>query len=482
MSKGSSVSGRFKVTNARRAAWALGAAFVISVPVYLCAHIAGPDPRHTAAPGDDPLACATAGCHTGLPKGGPLPYPGNGAVTATFSSGTTYTPGGGPITITVAVSDPVNTHYGFQMTARLESDLTNAQAGNFTATAGEIVLCDNGQVKGNSGCPANSQVQFIEHSRAPFQASTTPYTFTWTPPATNVGPVHFYVAGNAVNNDNQPDAGDHVYTAQYVLQPLVVSVCTNTAIPVITSIHSLSGFGDFPTFAAGSWLEIKGSGLSDPADPRPGGLWAQADFNGANAPTNLDGISVSIDGKPAFVEYISPTQVNVQAPADTTTGSVAVTITNCNATSTVFNVTKANLVPGMLAPPSFNVGGKQYLVALFPDQVTYVGNANLVPGVPFRPAKPSDVISAYGIGFGDVTPAFPPGVVVNAGNKLTNSLAISFGSTPAAAINYLGLVQSLTGLYQFSIVVPNVPDGDYPINITVGGVTVQQTLFVTVHH
>src|SRR5579871_867021 len=141
MSKGSSVSGRFKVTNARRAAWALGAAFVISVPVYLCAHIAGPDPRHTAAPGDDPLACATAGCHTGLPKGGPLPYPGNGAVTATFSSGTTYTPGGGPITITVAVSDPVNTHYGFQMTARLESDLTNAQAGNFTATAGEIVLC-----------------------------------------------------------------------------------------------------------------------------------------------------------------------------------------------------------------------------------------------------------------------------------------------------------------------------------------------------
>jgi uncharacterized protein (TIGR03437 family) len=50
-------------------------------------------------------------------------------VIATFSSGSFYTPGGAPITITVSVADPKNIHYGFQMTARLESDLANGQAG-----------------------------------------------------------------------------------------------------------------------------------------------------------------------------------------------------------------------------------------------------------------------------------------------------------------------------------------------------------------
>src|ERR1700675_4954348 len=87
------------------------------VPLLLFAYASGPDPRHTAAPGDDPLACSTAGCHTGLAKGGPINAAGGG-VTVTFSSGSSYTPGQ-PVNITVNVTDPVNTFHGFQMTARL---------------------------------------------------------------------------------------------------------------------------------------------------------------------------------------------------------------------------------------------------------------------------------------------------------------------------------------------------------------------------
>src|SRR6266704_100845 len=102
------------MTTARKITWGLCAA---AIPMVLYAYVAGPDPRHTAAPGDDPLACATAGCHTGSPRGGPI-NAGGGGVTATFSSGSTYAPGGSPITITVTVADPVNKHYGFQMTAR----------------------------------------------------------------------------------------------------------------------------------------------------------------------------------------------------------------------------------------------------------------------------------------------------------------------------------------------------------------------------
>jgi hypothetical protein len=129
--------------------WTAVGSFTVFVPLALLAHEYGPDARYTAAPGDDPLACSTSGCHTGSGKGGPL-NPSGGGVTATFSSGMTYTPGS-PITITVTVTDPVNTHYGFQMTARLESNLSNGQAGDFTAGANQIVICDDSSTKSAKG-------------------------------------------------------------------------------------------------------------------------------------------------------------------------------------------------------------------------------------------------------------------------------------------------------------------------------------------
>jgi len=279
-----------------------------------------------------------------------------------------------------------------------------------------------------------------------------------------------------VNNNAMPDPGDHVYTNSYVLTPLVPFVCTNTTIPVITSINSATDFGGGSSFAPGSWLEIKGTNLSQNTRQ-----WAGYDFTGVNAPTKLDGVSAKVDGKDAAVYYISPGQINIQAPADTTTGPVPITVTNCNAnaTSSPTMVTEAALVPGMLATAAFNVGGKQYMVALFPDG-TFVGNTGLIQGVPFRPAKPGESITAYGVGFGDVTPSFPPGVVVTGQNKLTNPLTISFGTT-AATTTYAGLGPNFVGLYQFNITVPNVADGDYQINVTVGGVKVPQTMFLTVH-
>ena len=139
--------------------------------------------------------------------------------------------------------------------------------------------------------------------------------------------------------------------------------CTNSAPVTITSVNSASAYGGYLYFASGSWLEIKGTNLADPADPRltaasNPGQWTAADFNGSAAPTSLDGISVSINGKPAYVWYLSPAQINVQAPEDPTIGTVAITVTNCKATSSPFTSTRRGLAPGLLAPSSFNLGGK----------------------------------------------------------------------------------------------------------------------------
>jgi|SRR5579863_1690541 len=250
-------------------------------------------------------------------------------------------------------------------------------------------------------------------------------------------------------------------------------ICTVSAAPAIVSVNSATDFGGFSTFAPGSWLEVKGSNLA--VDTR---LWAGSDFQGANAPTRLDSSTVSIDGNASFVDYISGGQINVQAPADTSTGAVNLTVTTCAGTSLPFTVQQAAIVPGMLAPTSFNIGGKQYLVALFQDGSTYVGNSGLIPGVPFRPAAPGDTITAYGIGFGAVTPSVPPGEIVGQSNSIPN-LSFSFGQTPAA-VTYAGLAPDAVGLYQFNITVPQLAAGDYQINIGAGGVQVPQILYLTV--
>ena len=265
--------------------------------------------------------------------------------------------------------------------------------------------------------------------------------------------------------------------------------CTNTTPPVITSVDSAGSYGGYSYFASGSWLEIKGTNLADSADPRlkattNPGQWSSSDFNGANAPTTLDGIGVSINGKPAYVWYLSPTQLNVQAPEDSATGTIAITVTNCKATSQTFTFSRRTLAPGFLAPANYTAGGTQYMVATFASDGAYVLNTSTGAtfGLNSRPAKPGDLIIAYGIGFGEVSPSILPGVIVPQSNALVNPITVSFGSTNAA-LSYSGLAGGFVGLYEFYITVPsNLADGDYQINVTQNGTTVPQTMYLTVHN
>lgn len=266
-------------------------------------------------------------------------------------------------------------------------------------------------------------------------------------------------------------------------------VCTNTTAPAITSVDSASAYGGYPYFASGSWLEIKGTNLADPADPRltaatNPGQWVSGDFTGSNAPTALDGVSVSINGKPAYVWYLSTGQLNVQAPEDSATGNVAITVTNCKATSSLTMFARRALAPGFLAPANYTANGTQYMVATFASDGAYVLNTSTGTafGLNSRPAKPGDLIVAYGIGFGDVTPSILPGVIAGASNALVDPITVSFGSTPAT-LAYSGLAGNFVGLYEFYITVPStLANGDYQINVTQSGTPVPQTMYLTIHN
>jgi uncharacterized protein (TIGR03437 family) len=275
-------------------------------------------------------------------------------------------------------------------------------------------------------------------------------------------------------------SGDSIYASS--TSPIVnqtVSGPANSSLPAIAAggVVSASQFGDFAPIAPGTWIEIYGSNLA--ADTY---TWTSADFQGVNAPTSLDQTSVTIGGKPAFVGYISPGQVNVQVPSGLLAGQQPLTVTTPSGSSVPYMVNVNATQPGLFAPRSFSVGGKQYVMAIFPDWATFALPSGAVSGLASRPAKPGDTITMWGIGFGPVIPDIPAGQIVQQNNTLAGALQIFIGGVPAQ-VQYSGLAPQAVGLYQFNVVVPNVTGSDtVPLTFTLGGVSGAQTLYVAVQN
>ena len=238
-------------------------------------------------------------------------------------------------------------------------------------------------------------------------------------------------------------------------------------------VVSASDFGKFTSVSPGSWIEIYGASLA--TDSRQ---WGTADFNGNEAPTSLDGTKVMINGQPAYVYYISPGQIDVQVPAGVSTGVQLMTVTSPGGTSPIYEIVVNQVEPGLDAPASLNVGGTQYVAALFSDGA-YALPTGAIAGLDSRPAKPGDLITLYGVGFGPVTPNIPPGQVAQGDTSLAN-FSISIGGVPAT-LPYAGLSPTFVGLYQFDVTVPQVAAGNaVPVTFTLGGVSGTQTLNIAV--
>ena len=267
------------------------------------------------------------------------------------------------------------------------------------------------------------------------------------------------------------DSHGNIYVSD--TQNSVIRLMT-AAPPAINGVITSSGFGGFTSIAPGAFIEIYGSNLA--ADSLNWG----GSFNGVNAPTSLAGTMVTIGGQAAFIAYASPGQVNALVPSNVGTGQRRVTVTAAIGTSNSYTITVNPTAAGLLAPGYLNIGGMQYVGALFPDYQTFVAPPGAISGYTSRRAKPGDIIIIFGVGFGPVNPNIPAGQVVPGNTALTLLFQISFGSAPAT-LQYAGLAPSLVGVYQFNVVVPNIPPSDaVPVTFTLGGVPGAQTLYTSV--
>ena len=176
------------------------------------------------------------------------------------------------------------------------------------------------------------------------------------------------------------------------LGDVFVQSCQCRARPIITSVLNAASFQ--PGIEAGSWVMIRGTNL---ANTSPGRTWRTDEIANGKLPTSLDGVTVTINGKPAFVEYISPTQINVQAPSDTAVGTVDVVVTNNGAPSVA-----ATAQLQTVAPAFFEYPGTSYAAASRLPDYAAVADPAAVSGT--VPARPGDLVVLWGTGFGATNP------------------------------------------------------------------------------
>ncbi len=241
----------------------------------------------------------------------------------------------------------------------------------------------------------------------------------------------------------------------------------------ITGVTNSASFQS--TFSPGSYVSIFGSNLSQTSR-----TWASGDFtNGTGLPTQLDGITATVNSTPAYVEYVSPTQLNIIVPNLTTTGpGAAVVIKRVGLPDITTWIDVEPIAPALFTWLTGTSDSGKYVVAQHADY-TNVGKSGLFPqqsGTFTTAAKPGEIVILYGTGFGPTNPALPVGQMASQSYPLSPAPTATVGGA-AAQIVYAGLVAGLSDVYQINLRLPAaLPNGDLPVVITMGTSVASQSL------
>ncbi len=178
----------------------------------------------------------------------------------------------------------------------------------------------------------------------------------------------------------------------------------------------------------------------------------------------LGAVSVSFNGVPAPLLYVSPQQINAQLPWDVSAaGPVNVVVTNGSSVSVPQTVQVAPVAPAVY-------GTAGHAVAINLDG-SLAAPAGSIPGLATHSAVPGDTIILLASGLGTVN---PPAI---SGNNSLDTLRstvtapiVSIGGVPAA-VAFSGLSPQFVGVYQLNVVVPSAlaPANAVSLNIGASG-------------
>jgi uncharacterized protein (TIGR03437 family) len=230
------------------------------------------------------------------------------------------------------------------------------------------------------------------------------------------------------------------------------------------SIFNAASYGPITNpVAPGEFVTIFGLGLS-------------TSTQGAQTlplPTTLGKTKVTVNGRPAPLDFVSPTQINLLVPFETSESFATFQVMNNDAPSNQVTVYTSLTAPGVFTLE--NVDGTTYTAGIGPAAVLHYPDYSLVTSE--NPAVAGETLILYLTGLGAVTPTVSDGAPgpsspPSTANEFTSqSISIdifdSNGVDSTATVSFAGLAPFYAGLYQINFVVPSgVASGLAYLNIS----------------
>lgn len=206
--------------------------------------------------------------------------------------------------------------------------------------------------------------------------------------------------------------------------------------------------------SAGSLLSIFGTGLST-----AGGAAA-----GFPLPTRIGTTSVRINGALAPLLFVSPTQINLQAPFELSGSTADLAIGTAAGTTSTATVPVAAAQPGIFFDPASGTGA-----ILNSNGTAVFTNA----------AKAGDIVAVFCTGLGAVLPMGRTGAAA-AADPLSRTVTATEATVDGvgATVHFSGLAPFFTGLYQVNVQLPgNLAAGRHRLAITVSGLSSNEVWF-----
>ena len=200
------------------------------------------------------------------------------------------------------------------------------------------------------------------------------------------------------------------------------------------------------TVSPGSLFDIYGTNLASNAVSAPQGSQV--------LPSILGNVQVLVNGIPAPLLYAGPTQIVAQIPSSILIGAASVVVLSNGAASAPASVTVQQAAPAIL---------------------TYGTNRAIVQNQDFslnssaNPAQGGSYGTAYLIGSGPVAPIVMDGEPAAASTLSWETLntTVTVGGTQAQVL-FAGMAPGFVGLMQIDFQVPELPAGDYPMQVSIG--------------
>ena len=204
-------------------------------------------------------------------------------------------------------------------------------------------------------------------------------------------------------------------------------------------------------------VSVFGSNLSYQSDVEV----SQATISGNRLPTQLGGVSVLVDNRPAALLFVGKGQINFLVPSDEITGDVKIQVVRQGVAGPAITLALEEAAPALFLLDGYAIA-QDY-------------NNKYAVVTPDVPAHAGDTIVLYATGLGHTQPNPNPGEIPPTAAYVDNAanlkVLLNGSAIDPALIKYAGLTPGSAGLYQINFILPGGLSDDVEIRVSLDGQT-----------